>query len=346
MKKTIYLLTGAAGLLGSNISRELVAEGKQVRALVLNGDPAAKYVPEEVEIVFGDLVDTQSLEKFFAVPADTDVIVIHCASIVTTTPEPSQKIYNVNVNGTKNIVDLCVAKKVKKLVYISSTGAIAEEPNGQTIREPKEFFPDQVAGYYSKTKALATQYVLETVHSKGLDACVVYPSGICGPNDYTFGPVIGFVIRYCNGQMPVGVEGSFNSVDARDLAKAIVTCTEKGRKGEGYIMGNEMVSMRRMFDLISDVSGCSRVETILTAEQMLSMSGESFAGEEGKSKEAALKFEIYNLMRNNNFSSEKAEKELGYQTRPFEETMRDIVDWLSGEGKISSRKVAANLGNR
>lgn len=334
MKETIYLLTGAAGFLGNNISHKLVSEGKKVRALVLNGDPAVKYVPSEAEVVFGDLTDRSSLEAFFDVPRDHEVIVIHCASLVTTSPEPNPKVYDVNVTGTQNIVDLCVAKQVKKLVHVSSTGTILEEPHGQVIREPEQFYPDRVVGYYAKTKAIATQYVLEAVRNKGLDASIVYPSGIAGPNDSAFGPLASFVIRYCRGEIRVGVEGSFNAVDVRDLADGIMACTEQGRKGEGYILSNEMVPMRKMFDLISEASGAKRVEAILTPEQMQAMSQGSMIESEGGSNLEALKFEIYNLTRNNQFSSEKAENELGFRTRPFEDTIADTVAWLRSEGVL------------
>lgn len=334
MKDTIYLLTGAAGFMGNNVSHKLVSQGKKVRVFVLNGDPAVEYVPKEAEVFFGDLLDVDSLEKFFTVPENNDIVVIHCASLVTTSPEPRQIVYDVNVTGTKNVVDLCVAKNVKKLVYVSSTGAILEAPQGEAILEPEEFFPDQLVGYYAQTKAIATQYVLDTVRTKNLDASIIYPSGICGPNDGSFGPFTNFVIQYCQGQMPVGVEGTFNSVDVRDLAEGAIACVEKGRKGEGYILSNELVSMRRMFDLISDASGSKRVETILTPEQMEAMSSKSMTGAESAKDSEALKFEIYNLIRNNNFSCEKAKKELDYQTRPFEETIADTVNWLRSEGKI------------
>lgn len=333
MKDTLYLLTGAAGFLGNNISHKLVAQGKKVRALVLNGDPAVKYVPKEAEVFLGDLTDMKAMESFFTVPEGYEVIVIHCASIVTTSPKPSQKVYDVNVTGTKNIVDLCVSHHVKKLVHVSSTGAILEAPMGEVIREPEEFFPDKLVGYYAQTKAMATQYVLEAVKNKDLDASIVYPSGICGPNDSAFGLFSSFLIRYCKGQMPVGVDGTFNSVDVRDLADGVLACVEKGRKGEGYILSNELVSMRKMFDLISDASGTKRVETILTVEQMMA-SQNSIVGSEGKDDMEALKFELYNLVRNNNFTSEKAEKELGFHTRPFSQTMADTVAWLRSEGKI------------
>ena len=335
---TVYLLTGAAGLLGNNIALSLTAKGKQVRALVLEGDPAAAHIPENVEIVIGDVTDVPSLEHFFAVPKDSEIIVIHCASIVAVSPLPSQKVFDVNVTGTQNIVDACILNKVKKLVYISSTGAIPELPNNQTIYEPEHFEPDNVVGYYSKTKALATQIVLTAVEENGLDASIIYPSGICGPNDYAFGPVAGVILQYCDGKMPVGFEGSFNSVDVRDLAKGVIACTEKGRSGEGYIMSNEMVPLHRLFNLISDASGAPRVDTILSVDAMIANAAKSIPdGPDKEEKIETLKFGMYNMIRNNNFSSEKAQRELGYHARPFEDTITDEVNWLIDIGKVTKR---------
>lgn len=131
------------------------------------GDPAAQYVPQEAEVIQGDVTDLDSLERFFDLPKGEDAVVIHCASIVALSPEPSQKVYDVNVTGTHNIVDLCVKHAVRKLVYISSTGAIPELEQGRTIVEPERFDPDGVVGYYSKTKALATMYVLEAARERG-----------------------------------------------------------------------------------------------------------------------------------------------------------------------------------
>jgi len=334
MSNKIYLLTGAAGFLGGNVCRNLIERGQKVRAFILNGDPAAKDVPKEAEIVYGDLTDKKSLERLFDVPADADVIVIHCASIVALSPEPSQIVYDVNVTGTKNIVKLCIEHQVKKLVHVSSTGAIVELPDNQQMYEPSEFNPETRVGYYSKTKAMATEYVLKMAKETGLDASVVYPSGIFGPNDYVYGSVAQAIIKYCNGQMPMCIEGSLNSVDVRDLADAVITCTEKGRKGEGYILSNEMFTMRRLFELISKTSGAKHIDNIITGGQMKELTIKHSGGKMDETAMRALEFSIWSIERNNNFCSDKARKELGYCTRPIEETVIDSVKWLQSVGKI------------
>lgn len=336
MAEKIYLVTGAAGFLGMNICKNLLQKKENVRALVLSGDKAVNYLPKEAEVVFGNILDAASMEAFFDVPNDYEIIVIHTASIVALSPEKNQKVYDVNVKGTKNIIDFCVKKKVKRLVYISSTGAITEQAKKKIIREPDSFEPEKLVGYYSETKALATKAVFDAVKRKGLNASVVYPSGICGPDDYACGPFVQFVSQYCNGEMPAGIQGSFNSVDVRDLAEGVIACAEKGKNGEGYIMSNEMVSIREIFDLMSSLSGAKRVKKIIPvrAAKLIAF----FSGIISKMKKKPpmmTNFQIYNLARNNHFDCSKAKKELDYTVRPFTDTMADTIDWLMREGKIN-----------
>lgn len=334
MKRKVFLLTGAAGFLGGNICRKLIEQGEKVKAFVLTGDPAAEHIPIGAEIVYGDLTDKASLEKLFDATSDMDVIFIHCASIVAISPEPKQIIYDVNVNGTKHVVDLCIEHQVKKLVYVSSNGAIEELPDNQPMYEPTEFNPASRVGYYAETKTMATEYVLKVSAERGLDASVVYPSGIFGPNDYAFGPVAQVIMKYCKGEMPVGIKGSFNTVDVRDLADTVISCVEKGRKGEGYILGNEMFSMRHLFELIDQATGIKRSMTYLTGDEMKGLSIKQAGGQMDESSMKTLEFSIWNMERNNNFCSDKAKKELDYNLRPIHETIIDSVKWLQSVGLI------------
>ena len=115
MENKIYLVTGAAGFLGSNVVRQLVEEGKRVRAFVLPNDKSVKYISENVELVYGDLCNIEDLEDFFKVDDNLSIIVLHIASIVTVNPDYNQKVMDVNVGGTKNIIDLCFKYNVEKL---------------------------------------------------------------------------------------------------------------------------------------------------------------------------------------------------------------------------------------
>lgn len=337
MSNTMYLVTGAAGFLGGTICRQLVDRGEKVRAFVLPNDKAMKFVPKEAEIVEGDLCDIDSLRRFFTVPEGTETIVLHIASIVTVSPEYNQKVMDVNVGGTKNIIELCLEhKECKKLVYCSSTGAIPELPKGQKIKEVDHFDADKVVGCYSQSKALATQAVLDAVKEKGLHACVVHPSGILGPEDFAVGETTGTVIQIINGEMPMGIDGSFNLCDVRDLANGTILAADKGKDGSCYILGNKEVSFRKFSELLMAESGCKSIKAFLPLGLANFIAGilEKQAKRKG-TRPLMTTFSVYNLARNNEFDCTKAQKELGYKTRSYKETIRDEVAWLKQAGKIA-----------
>ena len=133
MSKTLYLVTGAMGYLGNTIISKLAAQGKLIRGLALPNDNTISYTQPNVEIVHGDVCDKDSLTSFFSHNPDTELIVIHTAAIVSISSKVDKKVVDVNVNGTKNIVELCLRHKVKKLVHTSSVHAIPEKSHGETI---------------------------------------------------------------------------------------------------------------------------------------------------------------------------------------------------------------------
>ena len=337
MSKTLYLVTGAAGFLGSHVCHQLLERGDKVRTFVLKGDPSAKYIPDEAEIVYGDLCNPDSLEEFFKVPEGTETIVIHVASMVTVNPDFNQKLIDVNVGGTKNMINKCLEHpECKKMVYVSSTGAIPELPKGQKIKEVNQFNPEKVVGWCSKTKAMATQAVLGAVKKDGLNACVVHPSGILGPQDYAVGETTGTIIKIINGEMPIGMGGSFNLCDVRDLAAGCIAAADKGRKGECYILGNEEVTLKEMCGLLDKDLHCGTCKFYLPLglAKLLARQMEKKAAKTGK-KALMTTFSFYNLERNNTFDYSKAKKELGYHTRSYAETLHDEAVWLRQEGKIA-----------
>ena len=340
---TMYLVTGAAGFLGGTICRQLIARGERVRAFVLKNDPAMKFVPAQAEICEGDLTNMDSLDRFFAVDEGTQTVVIHCASVVTVDPGFNQTVMNVNVGGTMNIIDQCLTHpECKKLVYVSSTGAIPERPKGQPIREVDRFDDSALKDCYSQSKALATQAVLDAVRERGLNACVVHPSGIMGPEDFAVGETTSTMIKIINGEMPAGIDGSFNLCDVRDLADGTIRAAERGRSGECYILANREVRFRDFARMIAEEAGIRpmRVFLPLALADLMGRIMEKQAARTGK-KPLMTSFSVYNLARNNCFDSTKAMRELGYHTRSYRETMHDEIQWLIETGKVGAPKQAA-----
>ena len=339
-----YLLTGAAGFLGTNICMQLLEKGCKVRALVLPNDKSVKFIPKEVEVILGDLTDAPSLEPFFTVPEGCTSVIIHCASMVTVNPNYSEKLMAVNVGGTRNIITKVLNHpECEKMVYVSSTGAIPEEPHGIKIREVSKFTPcdpKKVVGAYSQSKAAATQMVLDAVNVMGLKACVVHPSGILGPNDHAIGETTGTLLQIIKGEMPMGMQGSFNLCDVRDLAAGTIAAIDKGRIGECYILANKTVTLKDMCDMLHAECNAKKIKFYLP----LDLADKIAAGLEKQAEKTGkmplmTTFSVYNLARNNEFDYSKAEAELGYTTRSYEETIHDEVQWMIAEGLIDGNGV-------
>ena len=345
-----YLLTGAAGFLGSNICAQLLAEGKKVRALVLPNDKSVKFIPKEVEVVIGDLCDENSLEPFFTVPAGCTSVIIHCASMVTVDPAYSEKLMAVNVGGTRNIITKVLAHpECEKMVYVSSTGAIPEQPHGTPIKEVSQFTPcdpKKVVGAYSLSKATATQMVLDSVRVMGLKACVVHPSGILGPNDHALGETTSTVLQIIKGEMPMGMQGSFNLCDVRDLAAGTIAAIDKGRVGECYILANEPVTLKEMCEMLQKECNAKKIKFYLPLDlaDKIAQGLEKQAEKTGK-KPLMTTFSVYNLARNNVFDYSKAQRELGYTTRSYQQTIHDEVQWMIEEGLINGKPTPVRMTN-
>ncbi|OUM68090.1 hypothetical protein PIROE2DRAFT_4377 [Piromyces sp. E2] len=346
-KEIIYIVTGGAGFLGGTVVRKLIESGKQVRTLVLPNDKSAKYIPKQVEIVEGDLRDMKSLEKLFSIPDNTEFVCLHIASIVTIDPNYNQTVMDVNVGGTKNIIKMCLTPKCRKMVYCSSTGVLKELPKGEKIKEADHFDENEVIGFYSQSKALATQAVLDAVKNDGLKASIVMPSGILGPEDYALCEITRSQIKIINGELHAGVDGSFNLCDVRDLADGLISAIENGRNGECYILANDEVKYRDFVTVLAEEAGTPPIKIFfpIWLSNIMAKSMEIIAKLNGTTPMFTT-FSIYNLSRNNEYDSSKARKELGYRTRPFRETIKDEVQWFKDAGFVENKTPTNSPDNK
>ncbi|MDD3207389.1 MAG: SDR family NAD(P)-dependent oxidoreductase, partial [Bacilli bacterium] len=165
MKKVIYYITGATGHLGRTIANMLLALKKTIVAFILPRDKKRhfnKHDGGQIYFVEGDITKCDDIEKFLDFKStDAMQIVIHCAGVITVEKSFNKGIYDINVGGTKNIVDIAKKRKVEKFVYVSSVHALKELPKNKIISEQTSFNPEEVNGFYAKTKAEASQYVID-----------------------------------------------------------------------------------------------------------------------------------------------------------------------------------------
>lgn len=240
----------------------------------------------------------------------------------------------VNYNGTKNIVDE-VLEKNAKLVYVSSVHAITEKPNGEKMSEITDFDENKVVGLYAKSKARTAKMVLEEVKEKGLNACIVHPSGIIGPRDFSDTHLTQLILDIANGSLRAFVKGGYDFVDVRDVADGVISACKNGKKGECYILSNRYVDVKELVNLISKTVGVKKIKTILP--MWIARATAPFSEIYYKiRKEPPLytRYSLYTLTSNSNFSNEKAKRELGYKNRSMEETIADTVKWLRENNKM------------
>ncbi len=332
--KRIYIVTGASGFLGNNIIRMLEHDDNaEVRAFVLNGESISSLNNLKCSIYYGDVTKADTLNSIFDGSGDAEIFVIHCAAVVYIKSKYNSRVYDVNVNGTKNIVDK-VLEYNAKLIYVSSVHAIPEKSDGNLISEVSIFNPDDVVGLYAKTKAEAARYVMDSVKDKGLNACIVHPSGILGPYDFSNSHLTALVREIVRGKLPMCVKGGYDFVDVRDVAKGIIMACDKGKMGECYIMSGEFVSIKKLADLVCDVVGRKRIKVVLPImiAKIVAPFYEMYYNVKGKTP-LFTKYSLYTLSSNSNFSNEKAKRDLGFVNRNITDTVKDMVMWILGDFK-------------
>ena len=318
-----YLITGATGFLGRTVLAQLQDTKAEIRALVMEGDPLAR----ELRVITGDVCDEAALGRFFA-GADEHTCVIHCAGIISVATHPGDRIYRVNVDGTRNILKFCRQCNVGKLVHVSSVHAIPEKPKGTEITETTVFSPELVKGDYAKSKAMATALVLQAA-KEGLNASVVFPSGIIGPGDLGKGSITNMLLSFLAGKLPLAVKGGYDFVDVRDVASGVIACAEHGLPGQGYILSGHYATIRDILELVKKTVNLRRSVSYLPISfaKLVAPIYEKIS----LRRREPLYFTPYSIAvldSNGAFSRSAAATALGYTPRPLSSTIRDTVVWL------------------
>ncbi|MCM1227227.1 MAG: NAD-dependent epimerase/dehydratase family protein [Clostridium sp.] len=333
MKPKMYIITGANGHLASTIIRYLIKQDCVIRGLILPTE--SNHNSKSVTYYKGDITKPETLSEIFSDTENYDVYVIHAAGIISIGNEVTPLMYNVNVNGTKNIIEVCKNYEVKRLLYVSSVHAIQEGTYMSTITEVNSFPKSKVQGGYASTKAEATQAVMNAV-SDGLDAVVVHPSGILGPFDDGNNHITQLIQMYLSGKLPAGVTGGYDFVDVRDVAKGCISAINNGHKGECYILSNRYYTVRDLIEYMR-IAVHGKHKKVCVPLKLAKIAAPVFEkiGEITKTRPLFTKYSLYVMDSNGRFSHDKATKELGYTPRDMKDTIRDTIVYLKcGKAKI------------
>ena len=329
MNEKISLVTGATGHIGYALLKELVDSGEKVRILIRKD--SKQFDGIECEKVYGDVTDLDALLKAFE---GVDVV-YHLAGIIDINADQEDMIWSVNVGGTKNVVKACQEKGVRRLVYASSVDAFPPLPDNQLMTELDHFEVDILDGTYAKTKATATQFVLDEVKAGRLDAVVTHPGACIGPYDFKVSNVGEMVRMFINGMFPVTLSfGAYNFVDIRDVAHGMYMAAKQGGKGECYILCGEQISVGGFIKATAKACGkkAPKIPLSYGVAKAVAPAAEVFY-KVAKKTPLFTRYSIRKLVSNCNFSIEKARKELDYNPMSVEQSVADMVQWIKENEK-------------
>ena len=319
---TKCLITGATGFLGTVLVRALFDVGFEVISLTRPGDDAS-HVSQYSSVRYADVCDAESLRREIS---DAD-IVVHLAGIVDITVRNRSLIRQVNVEGTRNVAEICRKYNIK-MIYCSSVHVLPCLPKNQLITETAEINPQKVSGTYSKTKAEATSIVLELTQ-KGLDAIVFFPSGVIGPYEHKVSNIGQLIVDFLCGGLTAYLDGKYNFVDVRDVAKGVCGIIENWQSGESYIFSGHEISVERMLKEVASASGKKMLRTKLPYWFVM---GTSYLSEFYyfllRKKPLFTHYSIQTLRSNCNFSNQKSYETFGFIARPIEESLADMTHWI------------------
>jgi dihydroflavonol-4-reductase len=315
------VITGATGHVGANLVRALVARGRPTRSLVHLDSRALDGLG--TEFVEGDVCDPQSLHRAFAGAE----VVYHLAATISLSMNDWPRVEAVNVVGTRNVVEACLACGVRRLVHFSSIHALEQEPMTTPVDESRPLVASRRCPPYDRSKAAGEHEVRRGIEN-GLDAVIINPTAIIGPNDFRFSYFGEALLSIARGRLPALVTGGFDWVDVRDVVAGAMRAEEIAPKGAKYLLSGHWVSMRDMAAMVAGITGVppSRVVLPLWLAHLGAPIVKYFSYLNGQ-RPLYTSVSLRALHSNRHISHERAARELGYQPRPFRETLEDTLRW-------------------
>jgi dihydroflavonol-4-reductase len=326
------LVTGATGFVGSAVLRALLRRSQPVRALVRPTSSRHLLEGLPVEIVAGDLADPASCrgalrgcDTLFHVAADYRLWV----------PQPDA-MYRTNVVGTRRLLLEAAEVGVSRIVYTSSVATLGLRADRLPSDETTPATLADMIGHYKRSKFLAEKAVRELIAEAGLPVVIVNPSAPVGPADARPTPTGRVLLEAARGRIPAYVDTGLNLVHVDDVAEGHLRALARGRVGERYILGGENLPLAEMLALIAHLVGRRppRLRVPSGALLPLAFIAEAMA-HMGIGGEPLVTADGIRMARKPMyFTSAKAERELGYRSRPAVEGLRDAIDWYRGCGYL------------
>ena len=316
------LVTGGTGFIGSNLAASLVQHGCNVRILRRSGSDLRALGSLSVEHALGDVRDKESLKSAMK-GCDT---VFHTAAIISYWKEERPLMFDVNIGGTRNVVESCIELGIQKLVHTSSIAAVGFPENGTTADETNTFNWERYDVGYRISKFEAEKEIRRGVE-RGLNAVMVNPSVVIGERDIHFhgGQLIRDIYRK---KIFYYIAGGMNIVYVGDVVRGQILAAEHGRTGERYILGGENLTHKEIISTIAEVVGGIKplFQMPPACVRLVATVSEGIAN--GLGRRPWVTRELFaGSHLNYHFSCRKAEAELGYTRTPFREAVERTFAW-------------------
>jgi dihydroflavonol-4-reductase len=318
------LVTGATGFVGAAVVRALIKAGVEVRVLARRDSDFSNLQQFKIDGVYGDLRDRESLRKALAGCRQ----LYHIAAHYALWARNPAIFYDVNVTGTKNLLEAARDVGTERIVYCSTIGAIGLPPDGGLGTEETPVSLEQMAGHYKRSKYLAEQEVLKLA-KQGLPVVIVNPSAPVGEGDVKPTPTGQMIVEFMKGRMPAYIETGMNIVDVDDVAAGHLLAMEKGRIGERYILGTKNLMLREVFEILSRLTGVKMPSVKLPRELILPLAYLNLAfswvtGIPPRIPLEGVKMAKYKM----HYDCSKAIRELGIPQTPPEVALEKAVRWF------------------
>ncbi|HVN14226.1 MAG TPA: SDR family oxidoreductase [Anaerolineales bacterium] len=319
----MWLVTGATGHIGNVLVRELLARGEKVRALILPDESREPLKGLDVEAVEGDVLNFDSFfQSLHGIKG-----IFHLAGVISIMPGDDPLMRRVNVEGTRNVIRAALQARIQKLIYTSSIHAVQRAQHG-VIDESLPYDMNNPYGAYDRSKAEATLEVQQAARA-GLEAVILCPTGVIGPYDFR-GSMMGDVIRTAAQQKPtLYVDGAYDFVDVRDVAKGLIAASERGVCGESYILSGQRISVRYLLETVREITGRHFFQMKVPFD--LAKLAARITPIYYQLTQSTPRFTPYSLevlQSNSHISHAKATRELGYHPRSLYESITDAVYWF------------------
>jgi dihydroflavonol-4-reductase len=322
-------VTGGTGFVGANLVRSLLKRGYQVKALVRGTSDRSNLQGLDVELVTGDLNDPDLGPKLRGCQA-----LFHVAAHYSLLQRERDRLFEINVLGTRNILQAAREAGVGRVVYTSSVAAIGVPTDGSIADETYQSAPDRLIGAYKQSKYWAEQEARKAI-ALGQDIVIVSPSSPIGPYDIKPTPTGDLVLRFLQGRMPAYVDTGLNFVDVRDVAQGHILALEKGVGGDRYILGNANLSLKAVLDLLGTITGRKPPKYQLPLWLPLGVAwvDEKILGSLGKTPSVPIDG-VRMSQQKMFYNPSKAVETLGLPQTEVAIALADAVDWFKRNGYV------------